>query len=164
MLNDQPIALAKHLPRDEKRPFLEKTLASKVSRMKEILALWKRLRRKTDDYWPTTRLELRLWDDPPRGIYKFSDPAITSPKKDDPLQKNLVELMEEFDRTRYQLQNFRTADDPETMKYANKEMKNLNVELMSQISRLQILATEFRLEIKRVSPDSKYLRKEWDIF
>lgn len=164
MHDNSPSARAKRLPRDEKRPFVDGTLAAKISRMKEILALWKRLRRRTDDYWPTTRAQLRQWDDPARGIYMFSDPAKTSPDKDDPLQEKLVELMRDFDATRRSLKNFRAADDPENIKDASKEVRKLNVELMSQNSRLQILAMEFRREIKRISPNSRFLRKEWDIF
>lgn len=164
MREDLPPGRAKHLPRNEKRPFLEKTLAAKIARMREILATWKRLRRKTDDFWPSTRQELRDWDDPAREIYRFSDPGKTSPKKGDPLQKGLVDLMEQFDWVRSELKNFKEADDPELLKKANKELKNLNSELMSQISRLQLVATELRKEIKRKVPDSKYLRREWDLF
>ncbi|MGO8042130.1 hypothetical protein ACC713_04375 [Rhizobium johnstonii] len=164
MHEDQPSARAKRMPRDEKRPFVESTLAAKVARMEEILAAWKRLRRKTVDFWPSTREELRNWDDPARGIFKFSDPWITSPKKDDPLQKTLVELMAQFESVRRKLKNFKEAGDPEIIEKANKDLKQLNSELMSQISRLQLVATEFRKEIKRKIPDSKYLRREWNLF
>ena len=164
MPEDPPSARAKRLPREEKRPFIEKTLAAKIARMEEILATWKRLRRKTDDFWPKTRKELRNWDDPARSIFKFSDPGITSPKKDDPLQKTLVDLIIQFESVRDRLKNFKEAGDPEIIEKANKDLKHLNFELMSQISRLQIIANEFRKEIKRKIPDSKYLRREWDIF
>ncbi|MDS7595970.1 hypothetical protein [Agrobacterium tumefaciens] len=164
MPEDPPSARAKRLPHDEKGPFVEQTLAAKIARMQEILATWKRLRRKTDDFWPSTREELRNWDDPARGIFKFSDPWKTSPKKDDPLQKTLVDLMVQFDSLKDKLKNFKDSGDPELIKKANKDLKQLNTELMSQISRLQLVATEFRKEIKRKIPDSKYLRREWDLF
>lgn len=164
MPEDPPSARAKRLPRDQKRHFVEKTLAAKIARMEEILATWKRLRRKTDEYWPSTREELRNWDDPARGIFKFSDPWITSPRKNDPLQGALVDLMTRFDSVKSKLKDFKDAGDPELIKKANKELKQLNSELMCQISRLQLVATEFRKEIKRKLPDSKYLRQEWDLF
>ncbi|WP_377277079.1 hypothetical protein [Rhizobium sp. R86522] len=132
--------------------------------MEEIIATWKRLGQKTDDFWPKTRAELRNWHDPARDIFKFSDPWITSPKKDDPLQAALVDLMKRFDGTKNELSNFKEVGDPSLLKIANKDLKKLNSELMAQISRMQIVATEYRKEIKRRIPDSKYLRKEWDIF
>ncbi|TBG66102.1 hypothetical protein ELG72_24915 [Rhizobium leguminosarum] len=150
---------AKALRKEAKRGFVLNTYRTKVERMEDVYERSKAAKQIVD-WWPETLEEFREWDDPEKGIFKFSDPTKTSPNCPDeyrPLHHRLKIVKGNLAALKAALE---AATPPET----TASLKAIIAAQSEQITKILMLAVQFRDEIARISPKSKYLKAEWDIY
>lgn len=76
---DQPEAEAKRVRREDRSDFVTKSFANKLKEMRAIIQSWRRDGRPSNGFWPSTKVALRNWHDPEKGIFRWGSPNIDSP-------------------------------------------------------------------------------------
>ncbi|TBC80943.1 hypothetical protein [Rhizobium ruizarguesonis] len=157
-LKKQP-SRAKSLSKGKKGPFVLETFRVKVEAMERSYEIAKSAKN-LPDYWPKTLEDFREWDDPGRGIFKFSDPTLTSPK----CPQGYKLLRERLNEVRRKLSELEVAVGSLAPGDTVKSLKAVVAAQSEQLTRLLMFASEFRDEIARLSPKSKYLTSAWDLY
>lgn len=68
---------AKHLHGPNRTQVTESSFKNKIAAMRRTLAVWVKLGRKDESKFPVTLFELAEWDDPEKGIYRWSSNSVT---------------------------------------------------------------------------------------
>lgn len=75
----QPEAVAKRIRREDRSDFVAASFAAKLTEMRVIMKGWKKEGRPVDAFWPDTKVGLRSWHDPDKGIFRWGSPNMDSP-------------------------------------------------------------------------------------
>ena len=75
----QPEAEAKRVRREDRSDFVAASFAAKLTEMRAIMKGWQKDGRPVEAFWPDTKVALRKWHDPDKGIFRWGSPNMDSP-------------------------------------------------------------------------------------
>lgn len=75
----RPEAGAKRIRREDRSDFVVASFANKLKEMRAIIKRWRTEGRPADAFWPRTKVALRQWHDPDKGIFRWGSPNMDSP-------------------------------------------------------------------------------------
>lgn len=122
----RPDAGAKYVRRESRSEFVRASFVNKLEEMRLIMKVWRSNGRPTDAFWPDTKVALRNWHDPDKGLFRWGSPNIDSPSGPN------KQLVEEWNRL--------IADAAEiavgatTLEAENERLKNINRRLGEQLA------------------------------
>lgn len=71
------VTKAKHLHGQNRTEVTKSSFKNKIAAMRRTLAVWVKLGRKDESKFPVTLFDLAEWDDPEKGIYRWSSNSVT---------------------------------------------------------------------------------------
>lgn len=75
----QPEAGAKRLRREDRSDFVAASFDAKLKEMRAIMKGWRSEGRSAEAFWPDTKVALREWHHPEKGIFRWGSPNMDSP-------------------------------------------------------------------------------------
>jgi hypothetical protein len=74
-----PEAGAKRVRREERSDFVAASFAAKLKEMQAIMKGWRSEGRPAEAFWPNTKVALREWHQPEKGIFRWVSPNMDTP-------------------------------------------------------------------------------------
>lgn len=78
-IETQPEAGAKRVRREDRSDFVTASFAAKLKEMRAIMKGWRSEGRPPEAFWPDTKVALRGWHEPEKGIFRWGSPNMDSP-------------------------------------------------------------------------------------
>jgi hypothetical protein len=140
---------AKHLHGAGKTDVVRTSFENKLKKMDETLKRWKKTGKRDDSFWPKSLVELKSWDEPGEGIFKWTSNNIT-------LREG--EYSKQVERY-WRLQE-KAAPIPKVDEGAEpSRLKRENVRLSQQINELTWEVMDLRDELIRIDPKNTLLAR-----
>jgi hypothetical protein len=122
----RPEARAKRVRRENRSEFVVESFVNKLKEMRVILADWRSKGRPEGSFWPDTKVALREWHNPEKGIFRWGSPNIDSPNGPN---RDLVKEWESL-RAEALLMPVGVTD----LKAENDQLKKINRKLGEQLA------------------------------
>ncbi|TBY02095.1 hypothetical protein [Rhizobium laguerreae] len=141
---------AKHLQGSDRTGVTKASFTNKIAEMKRVLKSWEKRGKKDDSFWPDTLAGLADWDDPEKGIYRWTSPNVTQRSN-----KTYGDLVTTYWELQEDALPFLNGDGLDTLQGA----KNLNQALSQQNSSLLWQVMELRDALSRVDANNEVLNR-----
>lgn len=122
----QPEAGAKRVRREDRSDFVAASFAAKLKEMRAIIKGWRSEGRSAEAFWPDTKVALREWHHPEKGIFRWGSPNMDSPSgPHEDSVKEWVRLLQEASSIPIGVTDLKAEND---------QLKKINRKLAEQLA------------------------------
>lgn len=142
---------AKHLHGSEKTDAVKTSFENKLKNMSKTLSLWRKTGQRDSTFFPESLTQLKSWEAPQEGIFKWTSNNITKREGDYSKQVD-----------RYWSLREKAAKIPKAVddvKGEESRYKRENIKLTQQIAQITWDVMDLRDELARIDPNNNLLAR-----